>query len=119
MPALAKLTAGLLRLRGARIPTLCIILVALCALPALPGPQSQNTGFNLEGKITAASTGKLTVSAQDNIIFHVSYDAKTSIRRKDHSAGSPADLKTGLAIKVAGDLSPAGVIQAHLIQLDN
>lgn len=78
----------------------------------------QGTSFNLEGKITEHTSGKLTVSTEDNIIFHVTYDQKTSIYRKDGSAGSPEDLKVGATIKAAGELSPAGVVEAHRIDLE-
>ncbi len=78
----------------------------------------QGMNFNLEGKITEHSAGKLTVSAEDNIIFHVTYDDQTRIYRKDGSTGSAKDLKTGIRIKVEGELSPAGVVEAHRIDLE-
>lgn len=78
----------------------------------------QGTSFTLEGKITESAPGKLTVSTEDNIIFHVTYDEKTSIYRKDGSAGSPSDLKVGATIKAAGELSPAGVVEANRIDLE-
>lgn len=107
-------------------------MIAVCALAfsfslavssaASPSPQSpqqsQDTSFNLEGKINSLSPGKLTVSTQQNIIFHVTYDDKTEIHRKDGSVGSAKDLAVGDEIKIAGDLTPAGVIQAHRIDLE-
>lgn len=80
--------------------------------------QGQDTSFNLEGKINSLSTGKLTVSTQENIIFHVTYSDKTEIHRKDGSAGSAKDLAVGEEIKIAGELTPAGVIEAHRIDLE-
>lgn len=80
--------------------------------------QGQDTSFNLEGKINSLSTGKLTVSTQENIIFHVTYSDKTEIHRKDGSAGSAKDLAVGEEIKIAGELTPAGVIEARRIDLE-
>lgn len=100
---------------------LTVLLVAnCCATPALivGMPQGQASEFNLEGKITDLSAGKMTVSTQDNIIFHVAYGETTVIHRKDGSAGSPKDLKSGQTIKVKGDLSSSGVIQARQISIE-
>lgn len=110
------------------------VLIALAALVVLlnfrPAPvitsaavppepqQGQNTSFTLEGKINSLSAGKLTVSTQDNIIFHVTYGDKTEIHRKDGSAGSDKDLAVGEEIKIAGELTPTGVIEAHRIDLE-
>lgn len=80
--------------------------------------QDQNSQFNLEGKITELSEGKLTVSTEDNIIFHVTYSDKTEIHRKDGSVGSAKDLAEGENIKVDGTLTPAGVIEAQRIDLE-
>ncbi len=78
---------------------------------------AQESNFTLEGKITQKSEGKLTVSTEENIVFHVRYDEKTDIRLKDGAQGSDKDLKTGLKIRVEGDLSESGEILAHKIQL--
>ena len=88
-----------------------------------PGAQAQplrlvqESGFTLEGKVTEKSEGKLTVSTEENIIFHVRYDEKTDIRLKDGAQGSDKDLKAGLKVRVEGDLSESGEILAHKIQL--
>lgn len=92
-------------------------LITAAAVPAEP-QQGQNSSFTLEGKINSLSEGKLTVSTQDNIIFHVTYSDKTEIHRKDGSAGSDKDLAVGEEIKIAGELTPAGVIEAHRIDLE-
>lgn len=92
----------------------CVAPLALCSQP----PQGQGTNFNLEGKITEESPGKLTVNMEGNIIMHVNYDAKTEIHRKDGSSGSSKDLKIGAMIKVEGDLNSSGVVQAHRIDLE-
>ena len=81
-------------------------------------PQDQNSDFNLEGKITDRTGSKLTVSTQDNIIFHVAFDEKTPIYHKDGSPGAGADLKVGAQIKVEGSLSDSGVITAKRIDLE-
>ena len=77
----------------------------------------QESGFTLEGKVTQKSEGKLTVSTEENIIFHVRYDEKTDIRLNDGAPGSDKDLKAGLKVKVEGDLSESGEILAHKIQV--
>jgi len=77
----------------------------------------QESGFTLEGKVTEKSAGKLTVSTEENIVFHVRYDEKTDIRLKDGGQGSEKDLKTGLKVRVEGDLSESGEILAHRIEV--
>lgn len=94
-----------------------VLIVALTAPGAVP-QNPQGTSFNLEGKITEHTAGKLTVSEQDNIVFHVAYDEKTQIHRKDGSAGTPQDLKVGEMIKVEGELNPAGLVEARRIDLE-
>ncbi len=84
---------------------------------AQPLGLAQESNFTLEGKVTQKSEGKLTVSTEENIIFHVGYDAKTDIRLKDGAQGSDKDLKTGLRVRVEGDLSESGEIFAHKIQV--
>jgi len=68
---------------------------------AMPTASAQDdTNFTLEGKITEKSAGKLTVSSGENMIFHVLYNDKTEIKKKDGSPGSGQDLRTGLRISV-------------------
>ena len=86
------------------------------AAPIL-APQDENS-FTLEGKITEKSAGKLTVSTGENIIFHVLYNDKTEIKKKDGSAGTAQDLHTGLRISVAGDLAESGEITAKKIAIE-
>jgi hypothetical protein len=78
---------------------------------------AQESNFNLEGKVTQKSEGKLTVSTEENILFHVRYDEKTDIRLKDGAQGSDKDLKTGLKVRVQGEFSKSGEILAHKIQV--
>jgi Domain of unknown function (DUF5666) len=78
---------------------------------------AQESNFTLEGKVTQKSEGKLTVSTEENIVFHVRYDEKTDIRLKDGAQGSGEDLKTGLKVRVQGDFSKSGELLAHKIQV--
>ncbi|MGH9343431.1 MAG: hypothetical protein ACRD19_06700, partial [Terriglobia bacterium] len=107
-----------MRTRCSRPLAAMIFLASLAALSSLTIPcarsfagptpaQDQNSQFNLEGKITDLSPGKLTVSTEDNIIFHVTYGDKTEIHRKDGTTGSAKDLAEGETITVEGMLTPA------------
>jgi hypothetical protein len=78
----------------------------------------QAMSFTLEGKITQHTAGKLTVSTEENIIFHVHYGEKTEIKRQDGSQGSEKDLRVGLRIKVAGDLAESGEVEAQRIEIE-
>jgi hypothetical protein len=79
--------------------------------------QESESNFTLEGKVTQKSTGKLTISTEENIVFHVRYDEKTDIRLKDGTQGSDQDLKTGLTLAVEGEFNKSGEIVAHKIQV--
>jgi hypothetical protein len=85
---------------------------------AVPTPSVQDMNFTLEGKITEKTAGKLTVSSGENMIFHVLYNDKTEIRKKDGSLGTAQDLHTGLRISVAGDLAESGEITAQKIAIE-
>lgn len=74
--------------------------------------------FTVEGKITEKTAGKLTVSSGENMIFHVLYNDKTEIKKKDGSSGTEGDLHTGLTISVAGDLAESGEITAKRIEIE-
>ena len=52
------------------------------------------------------------------MIFHVLYNDKTEIRKKDGSLGTAEDLHTGLTISVAGDLAESGEITAKKIAIE-
>ena len=73
--------------------------------------------FSLEGKITQHTGNKLTVNTQGNIVFRVVYNEKTSIARKDDSAGTPKDLSVGTRVYVEGDLTESGEIIARKISI--
>jgi hypothetical protein len=83
-----------------------------------PTPSAQEMNFTLEGKITEKTANKLTVNSSDNIIFHVSYDDKTEIKKKDGSPGTAQDLHIGLRVSVAGDLTETGEIKAKKIEIE-
>jgi Domain of unknown function (DUF5666) len=76
-----------------------------------------SSSFSLQGKITKLEAGKFAVNTEENILFHVRYDDKTSITRPDGSAGTEKDLKTGAWVKVRGDLEESGEIAATTIKL--
>jgi hypothetical protein len=90
-------------------------LAEACSLT--PGLPAQDSNFTLEGKITRLEPGKLTVSTEGNIIFHVRIDDKTEIQREDGTAGSSKDLRVGLIVRVEGDLTESGEILARKLQL--
>lgn len=87
-----------------------------CAIPSAHAQGDMN--FTLEGKITDRAEGKLTVSSGENMIFHVLYNDKTEIKKKDGSPGAAQDLRTGLTISVAGDLAESGEITAKKIEIE-
>ena len=84
----------------------------------VPALSAQEMNFTLEGKITDKSEGKLTVNSGENIIFHVLYNDKTEIKKKDGSAGTAQDLHIGLKIAVAGDFAESGEITAKKIEIE-
>jgi len=79
----------------------------------------QEMNFTLEGKISKHSPGKLTISGEGNIIFHVAYSDKTEIKRKDGSAGSAQDLRVGMTVRVGGDLTESGEVVAQKIEIQS
>ena len=87
-------------------------------VPAFSAQDQQEMNFTLEGKITEKTASKLTVSSGENMIFHVLYNDKTEIKKKDGSAGTAQDLHIGLRISVAGDLAESGEITAKKIEIE-
>ena len=107
-----------------------VSLVAACALgltsrPGIiaaspPLPRGQETmNFTVEGKITQHTGQKLTINTEGNIIFRVVYSEKTSITRRDGSAGTAKDLQVRTRIHVDGDLTEAGEIIALKITIQS
>jgi hypothetical protein len=89
------------------------------ASPSLITRSATQNDFTLQGKITTLAAGKITVSTEENIIFHVRYDDKTEIKKKDGSPGAASDLKVGLMIAIAGDLQESGEIAAKKIEIQS
>lgn len=103
------------------IPVLLLTHWILGGTPAQTWSSAQDNppqamGFTLEGKISRVARNKLTLSTEQNMIFHVSYDDKTEIKRKDGSPASAKDLRVGTTVRVDGDLTESGEIVARLIQ---
>jgi hypothetical protein len=78
---------------------------------------AQEMNFTLEGRISTLTANKMTVSTEENIIFHVKYDEKTEIRKKDGSPATAKDLHVGLRVGVEGDLTESGEIIAKRIEI--
>ncbi len=111
--------------RSVLLPTALVLLLGAPPVGAqfqtgtkrtVSSPQGAST-FTLDGKITEAAVGKLTVNTQENILFHVRYDDQTEIKRADGSAGTAKDLRVGAQIHVVGDLEESGEISATKIVL--
>ncbi len=83
-----------------------------------PPARPQEVNFTLEGKIYRQSPGKLTVRTEENMVFRVSYDENTEIKRPDGSAGSAKDLRVGVKVKVEGELAESGEVRAVRIELE-
>jgi len=79
---------------------------------------AQEMNFTLEGKITSITGNKFTVNSEENMLFHVRYDDKTEIKKKDGSPGSGKDLRVGLKVNIAGDLAESGEITAKKIEIE-
>ena len=100
------------------LPVLSSPAATLTGATSRPSDSPQAMGFTVEGKITRHSPGKLTISAEENVIFHVRYDEKTEIRRSDGSAGTAKDLRVGTKVKVEGELTETGEVVARKIELE-
>ncbi len=105
-------------LTGFLLCTLSLSRMTFASPPrVVPAPSAQDM-FTVEGKITEKAAGKLTISSGENIIFHILYNDKTEIRKKDGSLGTPQDLHTGLRVSIAGDLAENGEITAKKIEIE-
>ena len=104
-----------------RLQTIVLASCLLCLagfLSRTSRAQDQSSNFDLEGKVTQQSKGKLTVDTGQGILFHVTFDDKTSIVRADSSTGSEQDLKVGVKIHAVGDLQDSGEIKAEKIEIE-
>jgi len=77
----------------------------------------QANPFTVEGTVNTLGQNKLTLRAEENIIFHVRYDDKTEFKSDDGSPASSKDLRVDLRIRVEGDLTESGEIVAQKIEL--
>jgi len=89
------------------------------ASPAPTARSAAQDDFTLQGKITTLAAGKVTVSTEENIIFHVRFDDKTEVKKKDGSPGVAGDLRVGIMIAVAGRLEESGEIAASKIEIQS
>ena len=96
----------------------CPTAIALYPTANLSAQSGDESNFTLAGKITEKHGAKLTVSTGDNIIFHVVYNDKTVIKKKDGSSATGQDLHTGMKISAAGDLAESGEITAKTIEIE-
>jgi len=87
--------------------------------PSLASPAAAQEAMDstIEGKISRHEPGKLTISAEGNMIFHARYDDQTTIQRADGSPASSKDLQVGVRVRIEGELPESGEIIAHRIQL--
>lgn len=109
--ALAK-TAALMAV------TLTALVAPTAQTPLVARPAAQESmSFSVAGKITQHTGNKLTVNTEGNIIFRVVYSDKTSVTRKDGSAGTSKDLLVGTRIHVDGELTESGEIIAQKITI--
>jgi hypothetical protein len=113
------------RLRAPFFYVPLVIYLASCACSFSSEAQATETwragqaeNFTVEGKINTLGQNKLTLRAEENIIFHVSYDDKTEFKSDDGSPAGSKDLRVGLRIKVEGDLTESGEIVARRIELE-
>jgi predicted NAD/FAD-binding protein len=100
------------------IATVIAVLCLMDSPGSLTRAQGQGSNFDLEGKITQQSKGKLTVDSGQGILFHVTYDDTTSMVREDSTAGSEQDLKIGERVHVLGELEDSGEIKAKRIEIE-
>ena len=84
---------------------------------ASPAGAQDAMDFTTEGKISRHEPGKLTISAEGNMIFHATYDDKTTIQHADGSPASSKDLQVGIMVRIEGELPENGEIIAHRILL--
>jgi hypothetical protein len=82
-----------------------------------PGRAPQEMNFTVEGKITRLAPNKITLSTEENMVFHVVYSDQTEIKNKDGPSATAKDLRVGLRVRVDGDLTESGEIIARRIEI--
>jgi len=115
---MSRLYAALFCVCLAIFPANCSASSAAVARVGNTGQADQAMNFTVEGKINTLGQNKLTLNTQDNMLFHVSWGDKTEFKNDDGSAATSKDLRVGLRIKVAGDLTESGEIVAQKIELE-
>ena len=105
--------AALLLLGSQPLPRISSLAMSLASVAAA----QEAMDFTIEGKISRHEPGKLTISAEGNIIFHARYDDKTTFQHADGSPASSKDLRVGVMVRIEGELPESGEIIAHRIQL--
>jgi hypothetical protein len=73
--------------------------------------------FTVEGKITRLAPNKITLSTEENMVFHVVYSDQTEIKNKDGRSAAAKDLRVGLRVRVDGNLTESGEIIARRIEI--
>jgi hypothetical protein len=106
-----------------------LVTVFLLGLVALGMPfnsfafQGQNqppdVSFSVNGAITEASPGKLTVDSGQNMLFTVKYDSTTQIQHEDGSSAKASELRVGGRILAKGTLTEAGDVIAKTITIES
>lgn len=96
-----------------------LLLVAGGFLVASPlsFPSQQADSFDLEGKISQQSQGRLTVDQGQGILFHVVYDEHTVIVGPAGKPGTGQDFKVGGRVHVLGDFNESGEVKARRIEV--
>jgi hypothetical protein len=79
--------------------------------------QEEPMNFTLQGTITKLEAETFIVSTEENIIFHVRHNDKTSIKHADGTAASVKDLLVGTKVRVEGDLTESGENVAKKIEI--
>jgi len=80
---------------------------------------AQEMNFTVEGKITRLGQNKFDLNSEENMVFHVRYDAKTEIKREDGNTATAKDLRVGSKVRVDGDLTESGEIVARRIVIQS
>lgn len=111
-------------IRRALFVTALLLVLATLGMPlrilAFQGQnQPPDISFSVNGSITEASAGKLTVDSGQNMLFTVKYDTTTQIQHKDGSPAKASDLRVGVKILAKGTLTEAGDVIAKTITIES
>lgn len=111
-------------IRRALFVTALLLVLATLGMPlrilAFQGQnQPPDISFSVNGSITEASAGKLTVDSGQNMLFTVKYDTTTQIQHEDGSSAKASDLRVGVKILAKGTLTEAGDVIAKTITIES